>query len=48
MPSFTPLNASDSYSVKELNMCDVNNKIIEDAFKDTLFFTDLLGFLFKE
>ena len=42
MPPFTPLNVFNSYSVKELNIRDINNKIIKDAFKDTLFFTDLL------
>ena len=48
MPFFTPLNASDSYLVKELNIRDINNKIIEDAFKDTLLFINLLGLLPKE
>ena len=48
MPSFTPLNASDSYLIKELNIRDVNNKIIEDAFKDTFLFTNPLGPLPKE
>ena len=48
MPSFTPLNVSDSYLVKELNMCNINNKIIEDAFKDTLLFINPLGPLPKE
>ena len=48
MPSFTPLNASDSYLVKELNIRDINNEIIKDAFKDTLLFTNPLGPLFKE
>ena len=48
MPSFTPLNASDSYLVKELNIRDINNKIIKDTFKDTLLFTNPLGPLPKE
>ena len=48
MPSFIPLNTSDSYLVKELNMCDIDNKIIEDAFKDALSFTNLLESLPKE
>ncbi len=43
-----PLNASDGYLVKEFNMYNVNNKIIEDVFKDTFSFTDFLGPLFKE
>ena len=47
MPLFTPLNMSDSYLVKELDIYNINNKIIEDAFKDTFFFTNLLGFLPK-
>ena len=29
-------------------MCDVDNKIIKDIFKDALTFTDLLGPLPKE
>ena len=48
MPFFTPLNASDSYSVKELDMRDINNKIIKDAFKDALSFTNPLESLPKE
>jgi len=48
MPPFTPLNASNSYLVKELNIRDVDNKIIKDAFKDALSFTDLLRSLPKE
>ena len=48
MPSVAPLNASNSYSVKELDIHDINNKIIKDAFKDTLSFTNLLGPLPKE
>ena len=48
MPSFTPLNASNSYLVEELNICDINNKIVKDAFKDTLLFTNPLGLLPKK
>ena len=48
MPSFAPLKASDSYLVEELDMRDVNNKIIKDAFKDALSFTNSLGPLPKE
>ena len=48
MSSFTPLNASNSYLVKGLDMRDINNKIIENTFKDTLFFTNPLGPLPKE
>ena len=48
MPLFTPLNTSNSYLVKELNIRDIDNKIIEDAFKDALSFTNPLGSLPKE
>ena len=48
MPSFVPLNASNSYLIKELNIHEVNNKIIKDAFKDALLFTNPLGLLPKE
>ena len=48
MPFFVPLNASNSYLVKELNMHNINNEIIKDAFKDTFFFTNSLGPLPKE
>ena len=48
MPFFILLNASDSYSVKELDMRNINNKIIKDAFKDIFLFTNLLGPLPKE
>ena len=48
MPFFILLNASNSYLVEELDMRDINNKIIKDAFKDTLFFTNPLGLLPKE
>jgi hypothetical protein len=48
MPLFTPLNTSDSHLVEELDMRDVNDKIIEDAFKDALSFTDPLESLPRE
>ena len=48
MSFFTSLNTSDGYSVEELNIYNINNKIIEDAFKDTLSFTNSLGLLFKK
>ena len=48
MPFFAPLNASDSYLVKEFDMCDIDNKKIKDAFKNTLSFTNSLGLLPKE
>ena len=48
MPSFIPLNASNSYLVKELDIYNINNKIIKDAFKDVFSFTNPLGLLPKE
>jgi len=42
MPFFTPLNTFNSYLVKELNIHDVNDKIIKDAFKDAFSFTSFL------
>ena len=48
MPLFTPLNTSNSYLVKELNIRDVDDKIIKDALKDALSFTNPLGYLPKE
>ena len=48
MSFFAPLNASNSYLVEELDMRDINNKIIEDAFKDIFSFTNPLGLLPKE
>jgi hypothetical protein len=48
MPLFTPLNISNSYLVKELNIYDVNNKIIKDAFRDALSFTNPLESLPRE
>ena len=47
MPLFTPLNTSNSYLVKELNIRDVNDKIIKDAFK-ALSFTNPLESLPRE
>ena len=48
MPLFTPLNISNSYLVKEPNIYDINNKIIKNAFKDALSFTNPLKSLPKE
>ena len=48
MPFFIPLNASNSYLVKELNIHNINNKIIKDTFKDILSFTNPLEPLPKE
>jgi len=48
MPFFIPLNASNSYLVKELDIYDVDNKIIKDAFKDAFFFINSLRPLPKE
>ena len=48
MPLFIPLNISNSYLVKELNIYNVNNKIIKDAFKDALSFTNPLESLPRE
>ena len=45
MPLFIPLNTSDSHLVKELDMYNIDNKIIKDAFKDVLSFTNPLGSL---
>jgi hypothetical protein len=47
MPLFIPLNISNSYLVKELNIRDINNKIIKNAFKDALSFTNPLESLPK-
>ena len=47
MPLFTPLNISDSHLVEELNIHNINNKIIKNAFKNALFFTNPLGSLPK-
>ena len=48
MPPFTPLNTSNSYLVKELNIYNINDKRIKDAFKDALSFTNPLKSLPKE
>ena len=48
MPLFIPLNTSDSYLVKELNIRDINDEIIKDAFKDALSFTNPLKSLPRE
>ena len=48
MSFFTPLNTSNSYFIKELNIYNIDNKIIKNAFKDTLFFINPLGPLLKE
>ena len=48
MPLFTPLNTSNSYLVKELNIRDVDDKIIKDTFKDALSFTNPLEYLTRE
>jgi len=48
MPSFIPLNISNNYLVKELNIRNINNKIIKDTFKDVLSFTNPLRPLPKE
>jgi len=48
MPLFTPRNISNSYLVKELNIRNINNKIIKDAFKDALSFTNPLESLPRE
>jgi hypothetical protein len=48
MSSFTPLNMFNSYLVKELDICDIDNKIIKNAFKEALSFINPLGFLFRE
>ena len=48
MPLFIPLNISNSYLVKELNIRDINDKIIKDTFKDILSFTNPLESLSKK
>jgi len=48
MPLFISLNTSNSYLVKELNIRNINDKIIKDAFKDALFFTNPLKSLPRE
>ena len=48
MPLFTPLSISNSYLVKELYIPDIGDKIIKDAFKDALSFTNPLESLPRE
>ena len=48
MPFFIPLNASNSYLVKELNIYNINNKIIKNAFKNTFIIINPLKPLPKE
>ena len=48
MPFFIPLNISNSYLVKELNTRNINDKIIKNAFKDALSFTNPLKSLPRE
>ena len=48
MSSFIPQNISDSYLVKELDIHDINNKIIKDTFKEAFSFTNPLKSLFRE
>ena len=48
MPFFKPLNIFNSYLIKEFNIYGVDDKIIKDAFKDTLSFIDFLGYLLKK
>ena len=48
MPLFISLNTFNSYLVKELNIYGVNNKIIKDALKDALAFTNPLKSLPKK
>jgi hypothetical protein len=48
MPSFVPLNTSNSYLVEELNIYNINKKKIKDTFKDVFSFINPLGLLPKE
>jgi len=48
MPSSIPLNTSNSYLIKKLNTRNINDKIIKDAFKDALSFTNPLKSLPRE
>jgi len=48
MPSSIPLNTSNSYLVEKLDTRDINDKIIKDAFKDALSFTNSLESLSRE
>jgi len=48
MPSFIPLNITNSYLIKKLNIYNIDNKIIKDAFKDAFFIINLLKSLLKK
>ena len=48
MPFFVPLNASNSYLVKELNIRDIDNKKNKDTFKNAFSFINSLGLLPQE
>ena len=48
MPLFMFLNIFNSYLVEELNMRNINGKIIKNAFKDALFFINFLKSLPRE
>ena len=48
MPLFIPLNISNSYLVKELNIYDINKIIFKDAVKDALSFPNPLKSLPRE
>jgi len=48
MPSLIPLNIFNNYLVEEFNIYDVDDKIIENAFKDAFFFINPLEFLLKK
>ena len=48
MSFFIPLNMSNSYLVEELNIHNINNEIIKNAFKNALSFINPLGPLPKE
>ena len=39
---------SDSYLVEEPDICDIDNKIIKDTFKEALFFINSLRSLSKK
>ena len=45
---FTPQNTSNSYLVKKLDIYNIDDKIIKDAFKEAFSFTNPLGFLSRE
>ena len=42
MPFSKPLNISNSYLIKELNIHNIDNKIIKNTFKDAFSFTNPL------